>query len=216
MDESERNTVIMDEDIKNGTELLYKYRSLSNIERFLDIIIARKLYGALYNEMNDPMEGYFQYSPDVDRTLINNILVGKSKRYICSLSRNSDIGLMWTHYADENRGCCLEVEVTSKTWKRLDVEYSEKMPTLNAYTTVEDILKVKARMWDYEEEVRYLSPVNLTPSKRPMLSVRINRIIFGYKVETKKYNRLKKVILALNPNIIIEKMQKENLDYGFC
>lgn len=40
-------------------ELLYKYRSLENLERFLDIIIDRKLYGALYNEMNDPMEALF-------------------------------------------------------------------------------------------------------------------------------------------------------------
>lgn len=42
-------------------ELLYKYRSLENLERFLDIIIDKKLCGALYNEKNDPMEGYFQY-----------------------------------------------------------------------------------------------------------------------------------------------------------
>lgn len=196
-------------------ELLYKYRSLSNIERFLDIIIERKLYGALYKEMNDPMEGYFQYNPDVDRKLISNILVGKNKRYICSLSRNSNIGLMWTHYADENRGCCLEVEVTSKTWERLGVEYCEKIPTLNANTTIEDILKVKAHMWNYEDEVRYLSREIFDSSKRPMLSVRINRIIFGYQVATKRYNHLKKVVHALNPKIIVEKMKKENLNYGF-
>ena len=48
-------------------ELLYKYRSLENIERFLDIIIEKKLYGALYKEMNDPMEGYFQYSLNSNR-----------------------------------------------------------------------------------------------------------------------------------------------------
>lgn len=205
----------MNEDIKDRKEFLYKYRSLSNIERFLDIIIDRKLYGALYKEMNDPMEGYFQYNPDVDKKMVSSILVGKSKRYICSLSRNFNIGLMWTHYADENRGCCLEVEVTSKTWERLDVEYREKIPILDANTTIEDILKVKAQMWHYEDEVRYLSREIIDSSKRPMLSVRINRIFFGYKVETKKYNHLKKVILALNPNITIEKMKKENLDYGY-
>ena len=33
--------------------LFYKYRSLENLERFLSIIIDRKLYGALYSEMND-------------------------------------------------------------------------------------------------------------------------------------------------------------------
>lgn len=192
-------------------ELLYKYRSLSKIERILEIIIDRKLYGALYTEMNDPMEGYFQYSPDVDRNLVRNIMDSKNKRYICSLSRKSNIGLMWTHYADENKGCCIEVEVTSK-WERLEVVYSNKIPTLNASTTLEDILKVKAQVWHYEEEIRYLSGEN--PSNR-MLAIRIKRIIFGYKIKTKYFNRIKIVILALNPNIIVEKMRKEDLDYGY-
>lgn len=193
-------------------ELLYKYRSLSKIERILEIIIDRKLYGALYTEMNDPMEGYFQYSPDVDRNLVRNIMDSKNKRYICSLSRKSDIGLMWTHYADENKGCCIEVEVTSTSWKRLEVVYSNKIPTLNASTTLEDILKVKALVWHYEEEIRYLSSEEST---KRMLTVRINRIIFGYKIKTKYFNRIKKVILALNPSIIVEKMRKEDLDYGY-
>lgn len=192
-------------------ELLYKYRSLSKIERILEIIIDRKLYGALYTEMNDPMEGYFQYSPDVDRNLVRNIMDSKNKRYICSLSRKPNIGLMWTHYADENKGCCIEVEVTSK-WERLEVVYSNKIPTLNASTTLEDILKVKTQVWHYEEEIRYLSREN--PSNR-MLAIRIKRIIFGYKIKTKYFNRIKIVILALNPNIIVEKMRKEDLDYGY-
>lgn len=192
-------------------ELLYKYRSLSKIERILEIIIDRKLYGALYTEMNDPMEGYFQYSPDVDRNLVRNIVDSKNKRYICSLSRKSNIGLMWTHYADENKGCCIEVKVTSK-WERLEVVYSYKIPTLNASTTLEDILKVKAQVWHYEDEIRYLSPEKST---KRMLTVRINRIIFGYKIKTKYFNRIKKVILALNPSIIVEKMRKEDLDYGY-
>ena len=58
-------------------ELLYKYRPLENLERFFDIIIDKKLYGALYNEMNDPMEGYFQYDPRVDKRIVSYILNGK-------------------------------------------------------------------------------------------------------------------------------------------
>lgn len=48
-----------------------------------------------------------------------------------------------------------------------------------------------------------------------MLAIRIKRIIFGYKIKTKYFNRIKIVILALNPNIIVEKMRKEDLDYGY-
>lgn len=196
-------------------ELLYKYRSLENLERFLDIIIDKKLYGALYNEMNDPMEGYFQYDPKVDKRIASYILNGKGKRYICSLSRKPNIGLMWTHYAAENQGCCLEVEVTSKSWERLDIDYSEQIPVLTDKMTVQDVLKVKAKMWEYEQEVRYLSRQYSPRANRPRLSVRINKIIFGYKVKNSQYNHLKKVALALNPKIKIEKMKKDELDYGF-
>lgn len=196
-------------------ELLYKYRSLENLERFLDIIIDKKLYGALYNEMNDPMEGYFQYDPKVDKRTASYILNGKGKRYICSLSRKPNIGLMWTHYAAENMGCCLEVEVTSKSWERLDIDYSEQIPVLTDNMTVQDVLKVKAKMWEYEQEVRYLSRQYSPRANRPKLSVRINKIIFGYKVKNSQYNHLKKVALALNPKIKIEKLKKEELDYGF-
>ena len=89
----------------------------------------------------------------MNKSTASNILNGKEKRYICSLSRKSNIGLMWTHYADENQGCCLEVEVTSKSWERLDIDYSEQIPILNDNMTVKDVLKVKAKMWEYEQEV---------------------------------------------------------------
>ena len=48
-----------------------------------------------------------------------------------------------------------------------------------------------------------------------MLTIKIKRIIFGYKIKAKYFNRIKIVIHALNPNIIVEKMRKEDLDYGY-
>ena len=194
---------------------LYKYRSLDNLDRFLDIILDKKLYGALYNEMNDPMEGYFQYDPRVDKRTVSNILNGKGKRYICSLSKKLNIGLMWSHYADQNRGCCLEVEVTSKSWERLNVKYKDEIIHIDENSKIQDILSVKAKMWEYEDEVRYISPEIANPKRRPLLAVKINKIIFGCKVGVKKYNHLKKLITALNPNIKIEKIKVEDLDYGF-
>lgn len=196
-------------------EFLYKYRSLENLERFLDIIIDKKLYGALYKEMNDPMEGFFQYDSDIDRELVRSILNGKNRHYICSLSQKPDIGLMWTHYANENNGCCIEVEVTSKTWQQLDVKYSTQIPVLTDRTRIEDILRVKAKMWEYEEEVRFISPPVVDKSKRLHLTVRINKIYLGYKVDRSKTSHLKKIITALNPRIEVVKMKKENLKYGF-
>lgn len=196
--------------------LFYKYRSLENLERFLSIIIDRKLYGALYSEMNDPMEGYYKYDPKIEKGLMENIVNGKKKTYICSLSRSGNIGLMWTHYANENKGCCLEVEVTSKTWKEVEVVYSEKMPEIGKNTSVEEVLKTKAKMWSYEQETRFLSPeVEGTIKKRPQLTVRIKRILIGCNVDRTKKSYLEKIIKALDSDIEIVKMHKDNLDYGY-
>jgi len=196
---------------------LYKYRSLEDLERLFSIIIDKKLYGALYKELNDPMEGYYLYDASVDKDSVRPILESKQKTYICSLSKRGDIGLMWTHYADENRGCCLEVEVTSKTWRPVEVTYEEKMPPLLPGTTIDEILGTKAKMWEYEQEVRYLSPEVDPNKKRPRLAVRINRILVGCNVKREKFTHLKKIVeaLAKDSKIEVKKMSKSDLDYGY-
>ena len=40
---------------------LYKYRSLQNLKRVLDILEKGELYAAKLNELNDPMEAYFDF-----------------------------------------------------------------------------------------------------------------------------------------------------------
>lgn len=52
-------------------EVLYKYRGLSNLKRFLEIILNKKLYGALYTELNDPMEGSFRYNYKIPHEIYN-------------------------------------------------------------------------------------------------------------------------------------------------
>ena len=53
---------------------LYKYRSLSNPERFIKILLDKKLYGSFFDELNDPMEGYFRYSKDIDEDVKNKLM----------------------------------------------------------------------------------------------------------------------------------------------
>ena len=81
----------------------FKYRSLDNLERFLQIIMNRELYGALYKELNDPMEGYFSYNPTINPEIRRRIYHDRANTYICSASRKHNIDIMWSHYADEHR-----------------------------------------------------------------------------------------------------------------
>lgn len=61
----------------------YKYRSLSNLRYFLDILINKRLYMASYSELNDPMEGAFVITGD-KRDIDNNWLnILRSEKMIC-------------------------------------------------------------------------------------------------------------------------------------
>ena len=51
-------------------EYLYKYRSLANMKRFIDILMNRRLYASKYLELNDPMEGFFLYDKNVPRPIV--------------------------------------------------------------------------------------------------------------------------------------------------
>lgn len=192
-------------------EILYKYRGLSNLKRFLEIILNKKFYGALYSELNDPMEGKFRYNYKIPHGIIEALKDQKQKTYICSLSKRNDIGIMWTHYAEEHKGCCIEVEVTAKSWKRIEVKYQSSSIEISDTSSLLDILKIKSIQWNYEEEVRYIK----TAKDRKALSIKIKRIFLGYKLNKPEFNFYKKLIQTLNPSIEVVKMKKDSLDFGY-
>ena len=90
--------------MKKDIEILYKYRSLSNLKRLIEIVLDSKLYASRYKELNDPMEGYYSYSREIVpyKKEINRL---KKESLICSLSKSNYIGMMWIMYADEGKGC---------------------------------------------------------------------------------------------------------------
>lgn len=44
-----------------SNEILYKYRTIDNLEFFLDTLLNNRLYAASFKDMNDPMEGVYVY-----------------------------------------------------------------------------------------------------------------------------------------------------------
>ena len=45
--------------------MLYKYRTLDDFQFVLDILVNKRLYAATFEEMNDPMEGFYTADPDI-------------------------------------------------------------------------------------------------------------------------------------------------------
>ena len=202
-------------------EILYKYRSLKNFQRFVDILFNKRLYCALFTELNDPMEGFFWHSTILPQKKLNKIMKEKFSYKICSLSQNwQSIGL-WTFYADEGRGCCIGVEPTDNSWKKRVLQYDKDLQNFDELSrlygeveAIERIQNTKSDRWSNESEIRFIKQ-----TKDKYIPIRIKEIILGYKIDKEDEKIIQQMIEILNSfakdrNDIIEvrKMSKRSLE----
>lgn len=114
--------------------------------------------------MNDPMEGFFQYyKNDHSDQEINALYSEKNKYGISCFSKYYNEFLMWSHYADNHNGICIEVEIddvlcSQNRIKIKDIEYKNNIQMLlkGNGTTPDaiELLSKKITKWEYEKEVR--------------------------------------------------------------
>lgn len=192
---------------------LFKFRSLQNLRRLLDILVNNRLYMAHYNEMNDPMEGAF-FADASNWALLQEVWEGKRKQLICCFSTDYRNTLLWSHYADSHQGCCLEVDVTSKLEPYL-VNYSQDIP--EATRNIEEILTHKSMYWKYEKEVRYFKNEILDNGNKakPWIHIKIKKVLLGYrmsKTDVKFYISL--IHSILGDNVEVRQINREELDTG--
>lgn len=199
-------------------EYLYKYRSLANMKRFIDILMNRRLYASKYLELNDPMEGFFLYDKNVPRPVVAKLRDERATTLICSLSKTPYNGLMWSMYGDEHKGVCIKLRVTSPNWEEVTVDYSsERTLITDRNASISTILGKKSVQWQHEEEVRYIN----TNPKSPYLKIEIDTIFLGAKMsraDVSFYSELIKMANKAYPQkkpINIVKLTKDCIDFGF-
>ena len=185
----------------------YKFRSLQNLKRFIDIVLNERLYASRYDELNDPMEGVYLTNPS-NGNIIRLLREEKYKTRICSLSTDYRHTLLWSHYADSHTGCCIEVSAVNERELPTTVRYIEHIPVVNDIQEGKELLSHKSTVWEYEKEVRYFR-------KTSYLNIRIHRIIFGLKVSNDDYRFYEKLIRAINPMIEICRINKEDIEDGY-
>lgn len=199
----------------------YKYRSLEDLKRFLEIIMNQKLWSSTYRELNDPMEGAFQYDPvfkgaNFIRTLQNQ----KQHTFICSLSKTYQNGLMWSFYANEHKGVCIELEPNTsvKDWHLIDVDYVPNIAMIGKESaTVDNVLSKKSSQWSYEQEVRFIRTVDASDksNRKRYMRVKILRIFLGIRMAPKDKRLITRLIKSVAPTIDVVEMKRENIDFGF-
>ena len=192
--------------------ILYKYRSLANLKRLLEIIIDKKMYAPRYKELNDPMEGYFTYTKDVYpyRKEINSL---KKEALICSFAKSNLIGMMWIMYADEGKGCCLELEIEKNTWESIDVDYSPQIPKIDDPSKVDmkNLFGYKSSVWEYEQEVRYIK----RSKKRLKLPIHVKKIYLGYEFNASSNEYKFYKALFEKYSVYVELIDKNKIDFGY-
>lgn len=196
---------------------LYKYRSLYDLKRFIDIFINRRLYAAKYLELNDPMEGQFRFDINLPSNIRHEISLERASKRICSFSKDGNNGLMWSLYADSHKGCVIKLKVTSKSGKLYEVRYTQTLPFISKVTDtvniVDSILTTKSQPWEHEKEIRW---IGLNPQSS-FVKIKIEEVNFGIKVSKSDFSFYKKLINSIDPRIVVKKetFSKNTINFGF-
>jgi len=149
---------------------LYRYRSPEDLDREIGAIEEAYLYCAVYEDLNDPMEGLFASSQllrgsEKYHTVRSAIRDSKARIGICSFSEVYNQELMWDHYAKEFRGMCIAYNLP-RLLERLDddihfvrVYYNERVPIVgkankSPMEAARMVLSYKNYRWLYEREWR--------------------------------------------------------------
>ena len=160
---------------------LYKFRSLENLEFTLDILLNQRLHCALFEKLNDPLEGVFMWVFSGGGTLagsaLNEHALGGSivmktptsiselhlfgDRKVCSLSASLNDVRLWSHYADGHTGIAIEIDIDESDSALHKVEYVDTLKEFSASILggprSEEVLKLKTTHWSYEHEYRIIS-----------------------------------------------------------
>lgn len=210
------------ETIDFSNDTFYKYRSLNDFERFLDIVLRKRLYGAYFSELNDPLEGSFSYN-NLKSYHFKEIRAKLKRTRVCSFSRKSDDQLfpndqlMWSHYADSHRGCCIEFQLTQRNnhlWHLAPVHYSDVLPTIDG-CDLEDIQKIvstKDSRWSKENEVRAF---RLYPEGKQenssFFAIQLVAVFMGTRITLDRCQSIKRIIKSIDDKVKVYRMKEKRL-----
>ena len=184
----------------------YKYMSLQNIQRIIDVFKNNHLFASKYNRLNDPMEGYFISRENMSRSIIEQVRARKSDYRICSLTQCDTSILMWAHYSKGFTGVVIGLSAEENVYP---IKYG-KLKELNHFceNQIEDITSIflhKMKEWEYEKESRIV--LNNCGEFAKILPI---EVIFGLRTDKTLKQKLMDKIRELNRDIIFK---QQNINF---
>jgi hypothetical protein len=160
-------------------EYFYRYRplgpqdSLEVLKREIDAIVSHYIWCSDFLNLNDPMEGQFDLTDRLHKTtdatiVFDAILSGTTSVGIASLSDTFANDLMWTHYAANWTGICIEYRAKKLIAALPDdttvvrMAYNERPSRIGLQDSkdineaVKKVFSQKKYNWAYEREWRVL------------------------------------------------------------
>jgi len=145
---------------------IYKFRPLVECEDFCrlkEIIETKEFHCSNFWDLNDPMEGVFNFSIKNIESRIKDVYDGKNSYKICSFSGIEGFinSIMWGYYASGFKGVAieLEIEVIAKDDQCGEcggVKEIKRNDNLPNDSDIEKILLHKNTIWKHEDEYRFL------------------------------------------------------------
>lgn len=142
--------------------------------------------------IKDPQRN--QSSRQVIQLLEKGVETAMDLAGVLCLSENDRNILMWSHYTDCHKGICLKFKVDdhdSFFSEALKINYNTERPSMNLIKDPPEIihkktLLTKAKCWEYEQELRMVSPKR-KPGVHCYPTEQLDGIILGIK--TSKENK---------------------------
>lgn len=219
--------------------LVYKYRGITVKDRDIDTLSDNKYYASLFKDLNDPFENTFNdeitvlfkkikesFCTDMQlcQSLLDKIKLYNTKMGIYSLAKSPYNELMWAHYADSNKGFCIEYDLDKLKEETnfplqlnlncINVLYEKNPPIvdisdINNNKLLQKIFGTKSKSWEDEDEVRIISDNYGLISYYPSA---LKGIYFGYATDESLQNKIIDRITL--PNIKFYKIIREEGKYS--
>lgn len=115
---------------------------------------------------------------------------------VCCFTTDLTNEIMWAHYADSNKGVCLEFDLSTTPElheKIFPIEYNDTFPIINSMNELPEALLRKRKAWQYEKEWRILTNVR---GAKPFNKLSLTRIYFGCNVSKHKIDEIRNLLIA--------------------
>jgi len=184
--------------------ILYKFKSLRNIEHVFDILHNQRLFCTKYSNLNDPFEGIFFVVVSIPTPglpvgqkmthNVDNIYPQSGHIKICSLSNRFDDVRLWAHYADGFKGITIAIDFSDIEPSLYEVRYFSGLPQfldlniLGKSNIPPEILARKTEHWKYEAEYRIIQDKDYY-----LVNGKIKTIFTGQRISVTHKELLKKI-----------------------